>query len=184
MVDASLASDFAPCAPARASPRLWFDAELRPHNALSRRGFALIMAVAITISLTLSLIFFSLGAWPIFGFLGVDMVLLYLAFRTVHRRGQMHETVRLDNRQLTVDRHRPGMKPRRWVFEPTWLKVRVERPDDHDAKIILSSHGAALAIGHFLSPPEKRAFAEALKAALARRQAGIVALGSQSNETL
>ncbi len=147
---------------------LFFDACLYPHNALSPRGFAILMAVIGGMAAVLGLLFLSLGAWPVFGFLGVDILLVWLAFRTAYRRSKMWEAVRLERGRLVVERHWPGRPARLWELEPAWLKARVDRPYAHDSKIVLSSHGKALAIGHFLSPAEKLAFVEALNIALDR----------------
>ncbi len=67
------------------SAALYFDAWLRPHRSLTRRGLALVLALAAIPGFVMAIVFMSLGAWPVSGFLGLDVVLLYGAFRLNNR---------------------------------------------------------------------------------------------------
>ena len=62
-----------------------FAARLKPHRSLTRTGFIAVMAVLGGVSFTVGSIFLMKGAWPIFGFLGLDVLLVYLAFRANFR---------------------------------------------------------------------------------------------------
>jgi uncharacterized membrane protein len=151
-----------------AEPRVFFDAILHPHRSLSRRGFAIFMAAFSAVSLTVGGFFFAIGAWPIFGFFGLDIVLVYAAFRLSYRSARMYETVRLTERELVVRRVDVKGTGRTWTFQPYWLRVTMDDPPEHESQVTLSSHGQILTVGSFLSPEERLDFAKALNEALGR----------------
>src|SRR5512143_351725 len=73
--------------------RVVFDAILHPHRSLSRRGFVLVMGLAVGASMTMGGVFLAMGAWPVFGFYGVDVLLLYVALRCNYRSARIYERV-------------------------------------------------------------------------------------------
>lgn len=149
-----------------------FDAELRPHRSLSPRGFLVLMLAACAISFAGGLAFFLAGAWPVVGFLGADVLLIYLAFRASYRSGRLVERLHLTRDRLTVSRVWPGGRSRSWEFQPYWLQVVFDDTAIADERancpLILRSHGKALAIGSFLTRQERREVAVALRQALGR----------------
>lgn len=160
--------------------RALFDAELTPHRSLSPRGFLLLMTGICAISFTGGLAFWLAGAWPVIGFLGVDVLLIYLAFRINYRRGRLVERLHLTRDKLTVSRVWPGGRSASWEFQPYWLQVICDEPPPSgdprsgqpaavaDNPLILRSHGLSLAIGSFLTRQERSEVAAALRQALSR----------------
>lgn len=155
----------------KTGPRILFDAVLHPHRSLSPRGFKVLMGFFVLVSLTVGGWFFLNGAWPVFGFFGLDILLFYLAFRISYRGGRMYERVRLTEAELEVQRVDPGGGRRVWTFQPYWLRVTMDDPPEHDSQVTLSSHGRSLTVGSFLSPEERLDFAKALRGALDRIRA-------------
>ncbi len=147
-----------------------FDAELTPHRSLPPRGFLLLMAAVSVISFGAGLAFFLVGAWPVIGFLGADVLLIYLAFKVSYRRGRLMERLHLTRDKLTVRRIWPGGQVRAWEFQPAWLRVELDDPPRHDSPLTLRSHGKSLAIGSFLTKEERAEVAGALRRALLRAQ--------------
>src|SRR3546814_18602088 len=98
-----------------------FDAELRPHRSLSPRGFLLLMASVCAFSFAGGLAFYLAGAWPVIGFLGADVLLIYLAFKINYRSGRLVERLHLTRDRLTVIRTWPGGRRQTWEFQPYWL---------------------------------------------------------------
>lgn len=143
-----------------------FDAILRPHRSLSPRGFVVMMIAVSVIGFIAGMAFVLNGAWPVVGFFGLDIVLIYGAFRINYHSGRMYETVRLTERSLVVRRVSPNGKVQNWRFQPYWLQVNLEDPPRHDSALTISSHGKSLTIGDFLTPGERLEFAAALRAAL------------------
>jgi uncharacterized membrane protein len=148
--------------------RLLFQAHLKPHRSLSRRAFRRVMAAVTIFSLTVSLVTFLAGAWPVFGFMGLDIVLVYTALRISYRRGLMTETLELDEHMLTVERTDPRGARRSWRLQPAWLKVELAEPILPQTPVILRTHGQSLPIGVFLHPRQRREIAAELRVALAR----------------
>src|SRR5260370_8334454 len=113
----------------RGSP-VFFDAVLYPHRSLPPQGFMMLMLVLSVVSFAAGVSFVLLGAWPIFGYFGLDVLLVYLAFRASYRSARMHEWVRLTEDTLTVERvGQPGER-RPWQFQPFWLPLVLEEPSE------------------------------------------------------
>lgn len=147
---------------------LVFDAFLHPNRSLSRRGFRLVMAAAIGASLAMGAIFLVRGAWPVFGFYGIEVLVIYLALRQSYRTGLVYEKVRLTAEQLTVEKGDAHGPQGAWTFQPHWLRVSIDDPVRHESQLTLSSHGRSVVLAAFLSPEERLDFARALKSALGR----------------
>ncbi len=154
--------------PAAAPPddaELLFDTELRPRRSLSRGGFWLLMALTGVACGIGAAVFLAFGAWPVSGFFGLDIVLLYGAFRLSYRTGRSRETLRLTRETLTVRRISPAGRIEAWIFQPYWLRVELAESRRH-GRLTLLSHGRRLTVGAFLSPQERADLAVALRAAL------------------
>lgn len=161
--DADRAQGASPCA-----PEVWFDAVLHPHRSLSPLGFLILMIVLSAVSFATGVAFLMAGAWPVFGFFGLDVLLVYLAFRANFRSGLVYETLHLTRDELAVRRVMPSGESTSWSFQPYWLRVEMDDPPRYDSELRLSSHGNSLVIGAFLSIEEKLEVARALGEALAR----------------
>ena len=149
-----------------------FQALLHPHRSLSPRGFYILMGVVAAVSFTVGGVFFTAGAWPIVGFYGLDVLLVYLFLRANYRSALVYERIRLTEEQLTIERgdHR-GLQAT-YRFQPYWLKVTMDDPPEHHSQLVLTSHGRSLVVGAFLSPDERADFARALTRALGRARLG------------
>ncbi|MET4698911.1 putative membrane protein [Constrictibacter sp. MBR-5] len=154
---------------------LIFDAVLYPHRSLSPTGFWIVMGIVAGVSFAAGAAAVAIGAWPVFGFFGADVLLLAWCFRRNYWDARLYETVQLTPDALTVRRVLPTGKTRSWTFQPHWLRVELEEPIDRASQLALASHGYRLSIGAFLSPDEKRDFARALGTALQRARAPGVA---------
>ncbi len=150
------------------SESLLFDAVLYPHRSLPPRGFAILMILVASVSFAAGLAFLLMGAWPVMGFFGLDVLLIYVAFRMNYRAGRTRETVRMSRAELSIQRHLPSGKMLSWSFQPYWLRVEMDDPPGDRSELALTSHGRRLVIGAFLSPAERLEVARALRAALAR----------------
>jgi uncharacterized membrane protein len=148
--------------------RLFFECVLSPHRSLPSRGFRLLMVILGMISLGVGIGFVSIGAWPVIGFFGLDVALVYLAFRLNYRSARQNETIRLADDAFTVERVSVRGECRRWRFQPFWLRVILEERPDSSNRLLVASHGRRLAIGDCVSPTVRRELAAALREALAR----------------
>ena len=147
---------------------LLVDAELRPHRSLGPTGFLVLMGCVSLVCFAAGAVFLIAGAWPVLGFFGLDVVLIWLAFRLNYRSGRLVERVRLSPSRLDVERIAPSGRVRRWSFQPYWLTVSLDAPGEHHSRLTLSGRGQQVAIGRFLTPEERRGFHRVLTDALAR----------------
>ena len=142
---------------------LYMDAELTPNRSLSRPAFGLLMAVALVVNGVLATLFLLQGLYPVAGFLGLDVVLLYGAFRLNYRDGREREQVRVGFGWLHVMHQSPRGHRTHWVVNPFWAKVEAA-----EAGVSIAAGGRTLRLARFLSPKERDAFAAALGKALAQ----------------
>jgi uncharacterized membrane protein len=160
-----------PLAPPAAPQPVFLDAVLAPHRSLPPKGFVAVMAVFGGISFIAGTIFVLRGAWPVMGFFGLDVALVYVAFRINYRSARRQERIRLAEDALTVERIDVRGGRRSWRFQPYWLRVTLEEKPDESNRLVISSHGRSLVLGSFLGAGERRSFAARLQDALARWRA-------------
>ncbi|MCX5478273.1 DUF2244 domain-containing protein [Kaistia geumhonensis] len=146
---------------------LVFSAVLKPYRSLSPRGFALLLMLVASTCFASGLLFWSLGAWPIAGFFGLDILAIQFAFRLNYRAARAREIVEMTRDTLTIRRISASGKTEQFDFNPYWARLEVERlPDWGITRMALASHGKRLAIGSFLNPDDREGFATALQSAL------------------
>ena len=152
--------------------RIFFRAVLSPYRSLSPKGFRVIMLAVGAASFAIGTGLYLAGAWPVFGFLGLDVLLVYLALKASFRSARMSETLELDERELTVERI--GLRGDRdqWSLQPNWLRVDLAEPVMPDTPLLLRTHGKSLAIGTFVGPDQRRAVARDLTGALEEWRSG------------
>jgi uncharacterized membrane protein len=148
--------------------RLFFERVLSPHRSLPPRGFCMLMLVLGLISLAVGVGFVAIGAWPVFGFFGLDVALVYLAFRLNYRGARRSETIRLAGDAFTVERINVRGVRRAWRFQPFWLQVILEERGGDANRLLVASHGRSLVVGDFVTSPARRELAAAIREALRR----------------
>ena len=148
--------------------RPFFERVLLPHRSLPPRGFHLLMLILGLISLVVGVGFVSIGAWPVFGFFGIDVALVYVAFRLNYRGARCREILRLAGDDFTVERIGVRGTRRIWRFQPYWLRVILDERPDESNRLFVASHGRSLAIGDFLPPTTRRELAATIREALSR----------------
>jgi uncharacterized membrane protein len=143
-----------------------FSAVLTPHLSLGPRGFMVLMGAVCAVSFGTGLLFYLLGAWPVIGFMGLDVVLIYVAFKLNFRALRLYETVDLTTHALTVTRVEPSGRAHSWSFNPYWVRVTLEPRIGRSTQLSLASHGNRLVFASFLTDDEREDFALALSTAL------------------
>src|SRR5678816_4254369 len=103
-----------------------FAAILTPHRSLGPKGFAVLMGAVCIVSFSTGLLFYLIGAWPVVGFMGLDVALIYIAFKLNYRAARLYETVDLTQTALTVTRVQPSGKAQVWSFNPYWVRLNLE----------------------------------------------------------
>ena len=150
-----------------------FSATLTPHRSLGRVGFFLLMLLFGAVSFITGMLFLVIGAWPVLGFFGLDLLLLYWAFRLNYRHANAYEQVTVTSSELRVRKVSHLGRSREWVLNPLWVKLeKVVHEEFGIERLFLVSRGHRLLIAGFLSPDEKASFAQALSAALGEARRG------------
>lgn len=145
-----------------------FSAELKPHRSLSRRGFGLLLLFVGGTCFASGMMFWSIGAWPVTGFFGLDLLAIYVAFQINYSSARARESVRLTEQELCIRKTSPRGVSQEYRFNPYWVRLEVERvPDWGITRIALASHGKRLPIGSFLNPDDRESFVTSLQNALA-----------------
>ena len=150
-----------------------FTAILSPHRSLSLHGFNILMGVVGLVSFTVGIGFLTMGAWPVLGFFGLDVVLIYLAFRRNYLDARAFEEISLSRQELKIRRVSARGREVQYSFNPYWTRLVVDRRSWGIAAIALTSSGRRLLIGSFLSPNDRASFADALSNALANARTGL-----------
>lgn len=148
-------------------PTLLFE-RLSPHRSLSANGFAIVMGVLGGASLVLGTAFLLMGAWPVFGFLGLDVFLVWLAFRSNYRAARAFEEILVTPVRLVWRKVSARGEAREDIMNPRW--VRLETTADELSgvtRVALVERGIYRVIGAFLPPSSKERLAKSLAAALA-----------------
>ena len=152
-------------------PKTW-RAILTPHRSLSREGFVILMSVIAGFNFIAGLFFYAIGAWPVVGFMGLDVALIWWAFRANFADARRAEHIEITFDELVLRRlaeDRPAQEQR---FARRW--VRVELEEDREWELVgplyLRFGGKRTEIASFLGAQERVSFANALKAALINPQ--------------
>ena len=146
----------------------FFERVLLPHRSLPSRNFHMLMGLLGLVSVAAGVGFVAVGAWPVIGFFGLDVGLVYLAFRLNYRTARQSETIRLADDVFSVERVSVRGERRNWRFQPFWVKVVLEERPDTSNRLLVASHGRSLVIGDFVPPAARRELATTLLDALTR----------------
>ena len=148
-----------------------FVATIRPHRSLDRRGRRLVVTLVALAGIVSSIPFVVVGAWPVAGWFGLDVLLLWLAFRVNARRADEFEEVRLSAMELLLRKVTARGASREWRFNPAW--VRLERREDSEfglTALDVVSGRRRVAVAAALPPCERADFASAFEHGLAEAQ--------------
>lgn len=157
----------------RPSPRPLLDAVITPQRSLGPRGFAIFMGVLAALSFACGMLFVSLGAWPVFGFFGLDVLLVWLAFKWSYASGEAREVVRVTQGSVYIAQYDPkGRMKAEADLNPYWARLIVARDeDDRVTRMGLKLHDRLYPIAGDLSPNERTEFAGVMAEALRKARA-------------
>lgn len=144
-----------------------FSVVITPHRALDSKSFRTVMTLCCLATIVSSIPFIVIGAWPVAGFFGLDLVALYAAFHLNFRSARSFEEVVLTPIELLFRRVTHRGERREWRFNPLWTKLDRETDDEFGCRsIALVSRGERVVIARDLSPHERASLADALSTAL------------------
>ena len=155
---------------AESTPAPIFAAILKPNRSASVRAINLVIVLLAGVFFLTGIGFMLIGAWPIMGFLGLEIVLLYLALRWNLLAAGRQETVTLTPAALTVERIDPWGNRTTESLDPAWARVTL---DERQGRLEIRSRGRGIVVGRFLAPEELAEFAETLRGALAKSRSAV-----------
>ena len=135
----------------------------RRNNSISSGGRSLVLGSLAAVLLAISLGFALNGAWLIFPFAGLDILVVFLAFRYVERRAGDYECIAFQGENVVIDTRREG-KTERFEFNRYWLQVTlVEASGGKRGRLLLRSHGKEVTFGVHLTGEQRAVMARRLK---------------------
>ncbi len=150
-----------------------FRARITPHRSLSKRGLYILFAAIIGLTSFISLPFYLLGATPVVGFLGLDVLLLWIAFSISNKRARACEELVVTYVELFVRRVSWKGQTRIWRFNPLWVKLRTfEHAEFGTQRVALIEGHRSVELAQVLGAEEKADFALALRSALSEARQG------------
>jgi uncharacterized membrane protein len=151
-----------------------FAAILTPHRSMGWPGFLAVMGAVVAVNLVGAVVFTAIGAWPVLPFLGLDVLIIFLAFRANYRHARAFEEVIVTPTELRIRKVTWHGHAREWRFNPAWTRLTQQR-DEEDGQVLgltLDEGRRRLDIATFLPPVEREGFGKALSAALAEAKRG------------
>ena len=148
------------------APAVHFATSLSPHRSLSPEGFKWLIRGAVAANLLIGVPMYLVGAWPVMGFMGLDVFLLWYMFKRSYLDARRSETLLLTDRELVIVRVAPDGEREELRLDAYWLKVETT-----EERLVVTSRGNRAVIGRFLGPDERVRVADQLKAAIADMRA-------------
>jgi len=137
----------------------------RRNNSLSSSGrrlaFGFILSVSLGIAGAFSVVF---GAWPIVPFAGIEMAVLYLAFRYIDRHAGDYERIAIHGDNVSVEVREAG-NVARFELNRCWAQVICE---SEGARLALRSHGREIEVGRHVCDEQRLEMARNLVRELRR----------------
>lgn len=144
-----------------------------PHRSLTQRNFYILLMIFSLMSTATTIPFVIMGAWPVAGFMGLDVLLFYLAFRANFRAARAYEDVRVTPIELQLAKVSPKGQRAEWRFNPSWVRLDREEHEEYGIqRLALVSRGQSVEVAGFLGPDEKARFADGLARALNEARRG------------
>ncbi len=151
--------------------KIWFEQYIVPHRSLGPLGFRILMGIIIVLSFAIGMFFFSLGAWPVTGFFGLDVLLIYWAFKLHYRYGKAVEIIRVIDDEFMITRidHKGNRKD--FSYNAYWVSIRMTRLSEGSfgsgqEMLEARSHGKGTFFGAELSPEFRMELLRSLSRAL------------------
>lgn len=126
------------------------------------------MSLIAIICLSIGGVFFVLGLWPVLGFMGLDVVLIYWAFRQNFFQARAYEDVEVSRQHVLLRKVSPRGKSADHVFPQFGTRFEVDRHDEIGiTQMRLTNRKRSISFGQFLNPDDRESFARAFSGAIA-----------------
>ena len=143
-----------------------YEISLYPYRSLNKIGYFILMFSLGFVSFVAGIIFMIKGAWPVFGFFGLDVLLVYIFFKINFRSGKKKEILILTKNQLIIEFYNSKKISKTYYLDAHWLQIRLSKLKNEMSKLKISSKNKSIIIGSFLGYKEKISVAKSLHKAL------------------
>ena len=127
------------------------------------------MGVVGFVCFTIGAVFFSLGLWPVMGFMGLDFLLIYWAFKANYHSAKAYEDVEISRFHVLLRKVNPKGETTTHEFPQYGTRFEVDRHEEIGiTKMRLTNRREEIELGIFLNPADKESFATAFKRALSQ----------------
>ena len=135
---------------------------LWPYRSLGNRGYSYLMLAFVILIFILSLLFYFMGAWPVIGFLGLEIGLVWLLFKLNYNSGRNFEHIYITPEKTSIEKVNWRGVKRCFTIVSPWIRAHCVKTAGNSNKLVLQYHAEKLEIGAFLPPQEKLSLANAL----------------------
>ena len=141
----------------------YLDIKIYPNQSLTPKGLLLLMFLITIPASFIGITFFILGAWPVLGFMGLEVLLIYIAFKVLFYKNKFYEHIILDKEKLSIFFKKQNNTITKIELEPTWLQVQIENIYESEDMLTISSHGKKIILAKFLIPEERVKLAKKIR---------------------
>ncbi len=143
--------------------KYYLDIKVYPKQSLTYKGLLFLMLFITIPASYIGISFYIIGAWPVLGFMGLEIIFIYIAFKVLFNRNGSYEHILLDKTKLKIFYKSKKEVIKEVEIEPTWLKVKIEDIYKNKNVLTLSSHGKKIVLGSFLIPEERQKLAKEIR---------------------
>jgi len=146
--------------------KYYLDIKIYRNQSLTTRGLYILMFFITIPASYIGISFYVLGAWPVLGFMGFEILLIYIAFKILFYNNKFYEHIILDSEKLNILFKKKNKIIKKIELEPTWVQVKIEKIYENEDTLIVSSHGKKIILANYLIPEERLKLAGKIKSGL------------------
>ncbi|SCW57282.1 DUF2244 domain-containing protein [Ancylobacter rudongensis] len=151
-----------------------FSVRYQPHRSLGPRGFLVVMCIVAGISFVCGLAFLMMGAWPVFGLFGLDVLAIWWGFRLNFRAARACEEITVTPSVIRLRHVAADGTEYREELNPLWTRLTCDEIEDFGVqRLALEMRGRPYVVGSFLHTAQREELAENLARALAEAKRGV-----------
>ena len=135
--------------------KYYLDIKIYRNQSLTTRGLYILMFFITIPASYIGISFYVLGAWPVLGFMGFEILLIYIAFKILFYKNKFYEHIILDSEKLNILFKKKNKIIKKIELEPTWVQVKIEKIYENEDTLIVSSHGKKIILANYLIPEER-----------------------------
>ena len=136
---------------------------------MSFSSVRVLMAVICGICLSIGVVFAALGVWPVLGFMGLDVALIYWAFHSNFRDANRCEDVEISRQHILLRKKSSKGKLTEYLLPQFGTRFMVDRHSEIGiTDMRLENRDRRVSFGYFLNPQDRESFASAFGSAMMR----------------